>query len=70
MNNKELEKLVQAGCIAGYHYSIIENVPNSGSRESDRLTIVFLNGLSLTVDTFCSGSAENTSLLFKVEPII
>jgi hypothetical protein len=65
-----LDKLVEFGHIAGYHYTMIEDEPGSGSRETERLVLIFNNGFALKINTFCSGSAENTVMEFDTKPII
>lgn len=63
--NPKLEELVKRGTIFSYK---IENFDANGNpgrgnfRNTEKLTIVFLTGEKITVDTFCSGSAEDTCL--------
>jgi len=67
MTNSELDKLVAAGLITSYEVSTEEEVSGSSSRESERLTLHFSNGMKLQVDSVCSGFLENTGLFFEVQ---
>jgi len=67
IKNKVLDTLTAKGFIAGYNFSIQEEEPGSGMRETDRLVLFFSDGTCLKLDTFCSGSAENTSIL--IDPL-
>lgn len=70
MNNitsKDLELLVNSGCIIGYSYSNQEYEAGSGSRETEQLYLYFPNGITLKIDTFCSGCSENTCLLLEAK---
>lgn len=57
-----LNGMVQRGLVKDFKLETIEDEPGSGSREHDRLTLVFPNGEQLVIDTVCSGSAENVSI--------
>lgn len=70
MNNEVLDNLVASGDIVSYSYLLkdMDNLPiteSEGSRETETLVITFPSGSQLTIDTFCSGSAENTCLIFN-----
>lgn len=67
--NTELDELVCRGHIKEYHYSIFEELPGSGSRETDQLLLTFSNGISLQINTACSGSAENVKMYFEIKRI-
>ena len=63
-----LDQLVAEGTIGSYSY---RNVDENGTpdevskfRNTEQLIIHFINGKSLVIDTFCSGSAEDTTLSF------
>lgn len=58
-----LDGLVKSGDLKDFKLETIEYEPGSGSRETDRLTLTFPSGRELVIDTFCSGSAENTSII-------
>lgn len=63
--NEALDKLVQSGDIKGYSLETEEYEPGSGSRETDKLTLILPSGKFLVVKTFCSGVSENTSLFVE-----
>lgn len=55
--------------IVGYRYypedENGEKDKESESRNTEVLELLFDSGKSLKINTFCSGSAENTSLIFS-----
>ena len=57
-----LESLVQAGELLSFKLETIEDEPGSGMREYDRLTLVLPSGKEIVINTFCSGSCENTCI--------
>jgi hypothetical protein len=57
-----LDGMVKLGDLKDFKLETIEEIPGSGSREHERLTLTFPSGRVLKIDTFCSGSAENTSI--------
>ena len=63
----KLEKLVDTKCLKSYEFENVdeEGIVNrkSSNRNTERLTLVFPNGEKLVIDTFCSGSLENTSII-------
>lgn len=69
MNNSILEELVNIGDLKSYNYQIIED--NFGSdfssdfREAERVTLVFPSGTKLVLETFCSGSSQNTYFMIS-----
>jgi hypothetical protein len=71
MNTKDVlnflvdNEIVQGAMI----YSLDENgnVGESKFRNSERLVLLFNNGKKLVIDTICSGSAEDTSLILNIE---
>lgn len=67
MKNENLEELVESGTIKRYLYQNLDEIGNIGRstyRNTEQLVIEFLNGKRLIIDTLCSGSSEDTSLLF------
>ena len=65
--SKELDVLVEKNLISKYAIKTIEESPDSGMRESEELSLTFPDGTVLVVNSFCSGSLENTTLFFKIE---
>lgn len=75
MPNKyeKLDNLVKNGTIKSYSVKTIDEHGNhievwnepGRFRNTQHLFIEFNNGETLCVDTFCSGSMENTHLIFK-----
>lgn len=63
--NEVLDNLVQSGDIKWYSLNTEECEPGSGSRETDKLTLILPSGKFLVIETFCSGASENTSLLVE-----
>ena len=70
MDNHVLDKLVQMGILSHYTYDIVDENGNVGEhsefRNTERLCLIFPSGQKLIIDTFCSGSAEDTSLEFDL----
>lgn len=69
MNNKKLDSLVLDGAIQSYS---LVNVSEDGVegqsskfRNTERLKLVFHNGKELVIDTFCSGSSEDSVLILQ-----
>lgn len=66
MSMKDLHELVMNGTLSDYKIVSVNADGVEGVlgafRNSDRLTLTFPNGEVLVIDTFCSGSAENTSI--------
>lgn len=69
-----LDELVSNGLIFSYELVNVDengnetNLSNQkGFRNTQKLKIVFNNGPTLVVETFCSGSSENTTLHFSKE---
>lgn len=62
----KLDDLIQSGHIKGYLLDIVDMNGNLGqtsdSRNTEILIIEFHDGKTLTIETFCSGSNENTVL--------
>lgn len=60
---EQLDRLKTENMIVSYK---IENIDDGGDvgksnfRNSERMTLEFPNGSSLVINTFCSGSAEDT----------
>lgn len=68
MRNLALDRLVANFSIASYTLEKCDETGRPGEsrfRNTEKLTLVFTNGTTLTIDTFCSGSHEDTSLLFS-----
>lgn len=68
MKNDKLDHLVSNGVIKGYNYDNFDEDGNLGKgkyRNTQRLVLEFANGDKLKVDTYCSGSLENTELMFS-----
>ena len=66
-----LQELVRNGSIIKFDLQTIneDGIPvtdKKGNRNTERLTLYFPNGSILEIDTFCSGSAENTCLWFTL----
>ena len=65
-SNKHLDNLVKMGHILSYEYVDVDEDGNVGLkgdfRNSERLILHFSNEQSLTIETFCSGSSEDTVL--------
>lgn len=70
MKHEFLEKLVGKN-IQKYEYRKIgedEDTPDkiTGMRDTERLILTFLDGTELQIDTFCSGSSQNTVMYFTL----
>ena len=70
MDNSILEKLLSNGDIVSYHRTLrdedgVSIEQTKGSRETESLVLTFPSGIKLSIDTFCSGSLENTLLLIS-----
>ncbi len=65
--SKELDVLVEKNLISKYAIKTIEESPDSGMRESEELSLTFPDGTVLVVNSFCSGSLQNTALFFEIE---
>ncbi len=69
MTDKKLDELVANGSIKYYLYNAVgeDGVINKESefRNTEQLTLIFNNGEQLTINSFCSGSLENTTLSFE-----
>ena len=68
----KLNELVSNGLIKTYgHVGIDENGNITklgdcrGSRNTERLTLVFNDDTEFVIDTICSGCAENTAMYFS-----
>lgn len=73
MTNPILDALVKKGVIKKYMYNNVDEdgfvggpLSKSPMRNSEQLVIVFNTGDMLGIDTICSGSAENTELIFSI----
>lgn len=68
MKHTLLDKLVAEGTLQSYRFVDVdengEENKASPHRNTQKLTLNFPNGQILTIDTFCSGSLENTALIF------
>lgn len=70
MQNVILDKLVQSGVLKSYSLRTLDmdgeevSNPGDGSRETEEILLTFPSGDVLVIGSFCSGSAENTSLIF------
>lgn len=71
MESLILDKLVKAGVIKHYELKTLDEngnevtSPGNGMRETEQLKLIFPLGVVLVIDTFCSGSGQNTSLQFS-----
>lgn len=74
MKNHILDKLIDTNTIHSYEYTNrdecgerFENAQYSSNkmRNTQQLKITFVDGKTLTIDTLCGGSLENTNLLFS-----
>lgn len=63
MKDKVLESLIKNGSIKSYEYKSLDNEENM--RCTEKLIITFTDNNRLVIDTFCSGTLENTSLAFS-----
>lgn len=70
MKDNCLEILKTKGLIKDYNYVIVsseqEVIEEHDNRSTEQLNIVFNDDTVLQIDTFCSGSAQNTSLEFDL----
>lgn len=72
MNNDKLDSLVASGAIKSYVYRTLDmdghalEIAGNGSREAEEVLLTFSNGETLAIEGVCSGSMENTSLIFTV----
>lgn len=64
MKNDLLDSLVGNGTIQSYHYVNVSEDGVEGeesyNRNTEKLVIVFNTNETLTINTFCSGCAEDT----------
>jgi len=64
-----LQELVDSGKLESFSIQNVDENGNIGKtskhRNAERMTLIFSDGESLVVDTFCSGCSENTT--FHVE---
>lgn len=65
MENNILNKLVNNNMIKSYSYYVVDCDGNDGlstdkGRNTETLIIEFNDGTKLKLDTFCSGSSEDT----------
>jgi len=69
MIHTKLDELVAREAILSYKYinldqNGMESKP-TGNRNTEQLEIIFSNGMNLTIETFCSGTFENTNLIIS-----
>jgi hypothetical protein len=64
LTNDVLDSLVLSKDISSYSY---QEVPEEESkfRKTEKLELTFPSGRKLVLDTFCSGSSENTCLIIS-----
>ncbi len=64
---KKLQSLIDNNTIKSFVFN--EQVPtmegDNESRLADELVLLFTNGETLKISTFCSGSLENTSIIIE-----
>lgn len=65
MNNSILEELVNIGDLKSYNYETVEDDFGSDFRETERVILVFPSGSKLVLETFCSGSGQNTCFMIS-----
>ena len=68
MQHPILDSLVANGTIRSYSFEAYDEDGNLGIgkfRNTERLTLTFIDGRVLKLDTFCSGSSEDTSILIS-----
>lgn len=66
MTSEVLESLVLSNDILSYEYvEISEDGHEPQTRNTERVKLVFPSGHVFTIDTFCSGCLENTSMEFS-----
>lgn len=67
--SNELDSLVNNGDIVSYQLVDVDEGGNVGKsspfRNTQRLILNFASGSQLVMDTFCSGSNENTELILS-----
>ena len=66
----KLDDLVANGTIQSYSVKIfdmdgIEIEKEQGSRCTQKLTLIFVNGQVCEIESFCSGISENTCLIIE-----
>lgn len=64
-----LKYLEQNGKIKSYHYSDVDENGDEGlgeMRNSQKLVLIFCDGLTLIIDTECSGVLENTEMFIEL----
>lgn len=69
-NNNLMDKLVESGDIRSYSLefldasdNVVEKPDEDGGDE--RLTITFMSGKKICIDTYCTGFGHNTGMLFE-----
>lgn len=71
IHNTVLDALVKSGTLKSYVLRTLDIdgkpifQPSNRSRETEEIELTFPSGQSLIIKTFCSGSAQNTSLIFE-----
>jgi hypothetical protein len=66
----KLDNLVSDGTLQSYSLKIFnadggEVEKTEGFRNTEKLTLTFSNGQTLTIESFCNGSSEDTCLFVK-----
>jgi hypothetical protein len=71
IKNTVLDSLVEREVIKNYTLlnvdadGVVTDSIRDSWRNTERLLLTFPDGTTLKIDTFCSGSSENTDLLFE-----
>lgn len=65
MKDEILQDLVSNGDLVSYEYDNVEDEIGSCFRETEKLVLNFPSGKRLVLDTFCSGSGQNTCLMIS-----
>lgn len=65
MKNKTLDSLVNNETIKSYTYMEVEGTDGPEGENDELLVLVFANGETLTVQSFCCGASGKTNLIFQ-----
>lgn len=65
MKDEILQDLVNNGDLVSYEYENVEYEIGSHFRETEKLVLSLPSGKRLVLNTFCSGSGQNTCLIIS-----
>lgn len=69
MKEAALDKLVEAGTIESYYLDVVNEEGQVGfkgkCRNTQKLHLVFPDGNTLTIDTYCSGCMEDSGFILE-----